>query len=101
MKFGISKKSMDLIVNTIYKFPDIDKAVVFGSRSKGNYKRGSDIDVAVFGKEISDNTVNRLRVILNEELPLPFYFDVINFETLQNEELKREIENYGVVIYQK
>ncbi len=41
-KFGIYDKSYDLIVEAIAKVREIDKAVIFGSRAMGNYKKGSD-----------------------------------------------------------
>ncbi|SHK34263.1 Nucleotidyltransferase domain-containing protein [Anaerobranca californiensis DSM 14826] len=101
MTFGIPKKSMELILQTLRSFPEINRAVIFGSRSKGNYKRGSDIDIAVFGKQINENTINELRIILNEELPLPYYFDIVNYETIKDEDLKQEIDKYGIDFYKK
>ena len=43
MEFGLSNEDISFIVSSINGFNEIDKAVIFGSREKGNYKGGSDI----------------------------------------------------------
>lgn len=48
--FGISDKSYKLIYNTFTKIPDVEEVIVFGSRAKGTFKNGSDIDFAIKGK---------------------------------------------------
>ena len=53
------------------------------------------------GENITSNTVIRLSSILNQELPLPYLFDIIHYESLQNEELRKQIDNIGVLIYSR
>ncbi len=77
----------------------IDKAYIFGSRAMENYKEGSDIDIAIFGEEVDFDTTNRLRGELNENLPIPYFFDAVNFKTIDNEELKKHILEKGKPIY--
>jgi len=48
MSFGISNKSMSIIINILRQKKEIEKASIFGSRSMGNYKNGSDIDLAIY-----------------------------------------------------
>lgn len=52
MKLGLSEKHFQLIVETL-KQTDIDRAVVFGLRAKGNWRENSDIDIAVFGEGVN------------------------------------------------
>ena len=99
--FGISEKSYLLILEALIKFPEIEKAMIFGSRAMGNYKKGSDIDIAVFGEKISFEITSKLHGFLNEELPIPYFTDVINFSTIDNKELKKHILEKGIVIYRK
>lgn len=99
--FGICDKSYDLIVESIASFPTIEKAVIFGSRAMGNYKQGSDIDIAILGKKIDFNTTSRLHGKLNEELPIPYFIDVIDFNTINVDELKAHIINAGKVIFER
>ncbi len=88
--FGIYDKSYELILNAIAGFHDIEKAVVFGSRAMGNYKKSSDIDLAIFGKNIDYNTTSQLHRQLNESLPIPYFIDVIDFNTIDNQQLRKE-----------
>lgn len=63
----------------------VDKIILFGSRATNNARRTSDIDLAVFGKDLSDGDVNLIRFDLEEEVKTPLKFDVVHFETLTKE----------------
>ncbi len=53
MNFSLPSKSLQQIVALLATFPEIEKAVVFGSRAMGNYKPGSDVDIALNGHKIT------------------------------------------------
>jgi predicted nucleotidyltransferase len=99
--FGIYDKSYSLILESFKTFPEIEKAYIFGSRAMGNYKKGSDIDIAIIGVKIDFETTSRLHAKFNEELPIPYFIDVVNFNTINVEELKQHILNEGELIYKK
>ncbi len=99
--FGIYEKSYTLILNSFKLFPAIDTAYIFGSRAMGNYKKGSDIDIAIVGNKIDFETTSRLHGKLNEELPIPYFVDVVNFNTINVKELKQHILSEGIIIYKK
>lgn len=101
MRFGIPEKSMDMIIQALTSFKEIQKAAIFGSRAIGNYKKGSDVDLVIYGTDITDEIVNSLRVRLNEELPLPYYFDVVHYETLSSNALKEHIDKLSKIFYHK
>lgn len=50
----------------------------------GNYHNGPDVDLVLFGGDITEQPENLLRIQLNEELPLPYYFDIVHYETLSS-----------------
>ncbi|MDD2498976.1 MAG: nucleotidyltransferase domain-containing protein, partial [Desulfitobacteriaceae bacterium] len=58
MKFGLRESDLAYIISAIKELSEIEKAVIFGSRAKGNYKPGSDIDLAIYGDRISFDTVS-------------------------------------------
>jgi len=95
MRFGLSKRDQGYILEALSKFPEIEKAIIFGSRAMGNNEKGSDVDVAVVGKNVTHTTMVRLRSLFNEELPLPYFFDVVHYEKTNNENLKRHIDQEG------
>jgi len=79
----------------------VEKAILFGSRAMGNYKKGSDIDIALYGKQLKQSTCNRISGMLNQELPIPFFVEIVNLQTVSNIDLKEHIQKYGKVIYRK
>lgn len=95
MSFGLPEESLQLIKQTIAQFPEIEQAVIFGSRAIGNYRKGSDVDLAIIGKQINHLTENRLSSILNEELPLPYFFDVVDYTHLTHQKLSEHIKKVG------
>ena len=95
MSFGLSDQALLLIKQAIKQFPEIKKAVIFGSRAMGNYQNGSDVDLAIFGEEINHKIENRLSSILNEELPLPYFFDVVDYTHLSHQKLAAHIKRFG------
>ena len=100
-RFGIYDKSYSLILEALTNFPEIEKAVIFGSRAMGNNKKGSDIDIAIFGEKINFETTSRLHGQLNEVLSIPYFTDVVNFNTIDNNELKKHILDKGIVFFRK
>ena len=90
-KFGLLQRDIDYILQGIKLFPEIEKALIFGSRANGTFKKGSDIDIAIFGEKVNSRTLSELNDKLNEEFPIPYFVDIIHFETINNEKLKLNI----------
>ncbi|PSN10136.1 DNA polymerase III subunit beta [filamentous cyanobacterium CCT1] len=97
---GLTERDLAQIITACGQFEEIAAVVLFGSRAKGNYKRGSDVDLAVKGDRITPRTVAQLADTLNEELPLPYYFDVVHYNTL-DQPLVDHIDRVGVVIFNR
>lgn len=68
----------------------VTRCILFGSRAKGSNKPGSDIDIAIDGNE------TKVSYCLNEELNVPYYFDVINIHKIKNKNLLDHIQRIGV-----
>ncbi|MCK5564628.1 MAG: nucleotidyltransferase domain-containing protein [Planctomycetes bacterium] len=100
MNFGLKQRDIDNIQNALIQFPEIEQALVFGSRAKGNSKPGSDIDLAVKGSEVTPETIAGLRSMLND-MPLPYFFDVIDYKAIENKDLTDHIDRVAKTIYNK
>jgi predicted nucleotidyltransferase len=98
-KFGITEQSFNYIIESLGLYKEIEKTIIFGSRSIGNYKKGSDIDLSIIGENVTDKTVLSLSTKLNQELPIPYYFDIINYQTIDNIQLQEHIDQFGSEIY--
>lgn len=99
--FGLLERDLKYINLALEKFEEIEEAIVFGSRAMGNYKKGSDVDLAIKGKGITRKTILRLNDLLNEEYPLPYFFDVIHYESISSDKLREHIDLEGKNIYLK
>lgn len=96
MKLGLSEKHFQLIVETL-KQANIDRAIVFGSRAKGNWRENSDIDIAVFGASVNVGSL----VAQLDELPMPYKFDIVNYNNINSCALREHIDRVGIEIYTK
>ncbi|NME95947.1 nucleotidyltransferase domain-containing protein [Clostridium cochlearium] len=99
MKFGLTEKTYNLLIKTLSNYNEIEKVCVFGSRAMGNYKKGSDVDICIYGKLVTEKTISKLNVELNEELPIPYYFDIVYYDNIENNSLKEHIDRVGKVIF--
>lgn len=98
--FGLYKEDITYITNLLAHYPAVTKAVIFGSRAMGNYRQGSDVDIALFGKELTTDEVSAISFNLNEESPMPYFFDVLHFDKLKKEALKDHIRAKGKLLYE-
>jgi len=96
--FGLPKDTIQKINNTFKKYPEIEKINIYGSRAKGNYKNGSDIDLSLYGKSIDTTILGKLITEL-DELPTPYMFDINIYKNITNQDLKSEINKNGKIFY--
>lgn len=99
--YGLTPEDLDIIVAAITALPQIKKVILFGSRAKGNYKAGSDVDLAIEAAGDSHRVAIRLAEKLNEESPLPYLFDVIDVAGITEQPLVEHIRRVGITIYQQ
>lgn len=76
----------------------VKKAILYGSRAKGNYKPFSDIDITLVGDSLSRRDLNVASCAL-DDLLLPYQIDLSLYDTLKNEDLIEHINHYGVEIF--
>lgn len=99
--FGLRESDISEIKRAMQKHSEIESAYVFGSRAQGTYKDGSDIDIVLKGKSISSDTVTTLQKFLNEETQIPYFFDIVNYNSINNKEFIDHIDKFGQKIYLK
>ena len=97
--FGLSQKTISSIQSVLQKHENIQKAVIYGSRAKGNYREGSDIDLTLYGYISFKNFSTILDEI--DDLLLPYTIDLSVYENLKNVKLKEHIDRVGQVFYEK
>ena len=91
---GLTPKELEILKNVFKKFDDIKEVILFGSRALGTHKTASDIDLAIKGN-VDINTLSKLKYTLEEDTNLPYFFDVVIYDNLDNLELKKHIDEFG------
>jgi len=99
-RFGLSEKSTERIRRVFSRHPEVERAVLFGSRAKGTYKPGSDIDLALLGEGLTPKTLNRLYEEL-DDLPLPYEFSLVLSSKITDPDVVAHIDRVGRVFYEK
>lgn len=99
--FGLSEADLAAVVTILQKHEEVEEACIYGSRAKGNYKNGSDVDIAVKGTRITHKVITSISFELNEETTMPYHFDVVNFDTISNKDLVDHINRIGATFYKK
>jgi predicted nucleotidyltransferase len=101
MRYGLPDRTLETIKAILGRYPGIQSATLYGSRAKGNYKTGSDIDLTL-GADDSFSHADLLRVMNDfDDSDLPYTVDVSIFRAIDNENLKAHIQRVGEVLYQK
>ena len=90
-KFGLPVKTYEIIKNYLSEVKEIETVKIFGSRVKGNFKPYSDIDLVLYGTNLTEKLTLHIKSEL-EELPTPYKFDVVNYNDLTDESLKTSID---------
>lgn len=80
-------------------YPTVERVILFGSRAKGNYKNGSDIDLALAGP-VDSSELGSIAWAL-DDLLLPWEIDLLAYDSLSNPELREHILRVGQVFYSK
>ncbi len=99
-KLGLKESELDLMVKTLSSFKNIDKAIIYGSRAKGNFKPFSDIDLTLMGDTLCQKDIFRLAEVFDES-SLPYLFDISNYDELKNPELIDHINRRGIIIFER
>ncbi|MFN3995948.1 MAG: nucleotidyltransferase domain-containing protein [bacterium] len=99
-EFGISEKILKAICNVFSKYPEVEKAAIIGSRARGNYQKGSDIDIVIWAPELDFSKYLRLVAEL-EDLEIPYKIDLLKYELISNNSIKEHIEKVGKEIFKK
>jgi len=99
-EFGLPDKTVTIIRQILADFPAVKTAVIYGSRAKGNYKPGSDIDLTLFGDNLDLGTLGEIAARLDDS-PIPYQVDLSIFDQLDHAGLREHIERVGVVFYER
>ena len=97
---GLPTPSVDKIRGILRNHPNVRRAVLYGSRAKGNYKTGSDIDLTLHGGGLTDAELMQIMDEL-DDLLLPWRIDLSLLHRIGQASLLDHIRRAGVVFYER
>jgi uncharacterized protein len=99
-KYGLPESTLEDVTSILKKNYKISKLILFGSRAKGSFNNGSDVDIALQGSELALNDILDASLEI-ENLFLPYKFDLIIYDRIIEESLISHINRVGIVLYQR
>lgn len=100
MKYGLPEETIGKISDVFSRYPRIEKALLYGSRAKGTFRNGSDIDISLAGEGIDFSLLNDINEEI-DELMLPYTIDLSSLSMIDNADLLEHIRRVGIVLYQR
>jgi len=95
---GLSGKTIAKIQAVFARYPQVEQAILYGSRAKGTFRNGSDIDLTLKGDALTHRELGKIDMEL-DDLLLPYKIDLSLFRQIDNPNLIEQIERVGVVFY--
>ncbi|MBS0422987.1 MAG: nucleotidyltransferase domain-containing protein [Proteobacteria bacterium] len=99
-RFGLSPATLEKLNTVFAQHHAIDSVLIYGSRAKGNFRAGSDIDLTIKGDEIPFAEFMQIEDQI-DDLMLPYTVDLSQYRQLENTGLIAHIDQVGVTIYSK
>ena len=96
--FGLPAATLDKLNGVFARHSAIAAVLIYGSRAKGNYRRGSDIDLTIKGGEIPFAEFMQIEDQI-DDLMLPYSVDLSQYRQIDNAELRAHIDRVGVPVY--
>jgi type I restriction enzyme S subunit len=99
IQYGLEENEISAIKNILAQHEEVEQAILYGSRAKGNFKPASDIDLVLKGEKLNITIQNKIANEL-DDLLLPYIFDLSVFHQISNVDLLEHIERVGVTFYE-
>jgi predicted nucleotidyltransferase len=98
MDTGLPPKTIQALESVFKQFAAIDRVVLYGSRALGTHKPGSDIDLALFGSEVTPDLIASIAILI-DDLLLPYTLDLTAYAYIDNDALREHVDRVGIELY--
>jgi predicted nucleotidyltransferase len=92
--FGLSPRALGLLRELIATYPEVHRAIVYGSRAMGSYRNGSDIDITLDAPRMENARFLHLCTAA-DDLMLPWMMDLSLLSHISNPALLEHINRVG------
>lgn len=98
MEYGLSNETIESLRNVFARYQQIGQVWLFGSRAKGNYHSGSDIDLAIKSERFPASGLLDIQIEL-DKLDLLYKIDLILYDAIKEPALREHIDRVGKLFY--
>lgn len=99
-KFGLTARNRKMITDILATYPEVERAIIYGSRARGSHQLGSDIDLTLHGEELTGRILANIVQDLDDS-DSPYLFDLSIYHTLTSLPLLENIAREGQLFYQR
>lgn len=99
-QFGLKPEVITQINKIFAEYPEISKAILYGSRANGNYKNGSDIDLTLISDRLNHRQLLQIQNQI-DDLLLPYSVDLSILSYIDNLHLIEHIDRVGITFYER
>lgn len=100
MKFGLSEETIAKFHSVFNKHSNVEMVLIYGSRAKGDYQNGSDIDLTLIGAGIDREIRSKIAQDI-DNLNTPYSVDISLYNDIKNENIKSHIKRIGKIFFQR
>ena len=97
---GLTSDVIRKLQQVFEKYPEIYQVILYGSRAKGNYRNGSDIDLSIKEKSLDYSQLMDIENSI-DDLLLPYIVDLSLFRQIANDALIDHINRIGIEFFRK
>ena len=95
---GIGAEASKQLLDLFNHEDGISKVILYGSRAKGTYRPGSDIDLTVMGEGLTTDWLLSICGKI-DDLPIPYEVDISIYDHIENKELLEHIKRVGMEVF--
>lgn len=100
MRYGLNEDQINKICSIFQKYEQVEAAFLYGSRAKGTFRKGSDIDLSLKGEKLDTSILFKIEDEL-DDLLLPYQLDLSILHQIDNDGLLDHIERVGVLLWER
>ena len=96
-RFGLKPDTLERLKAIFQQHPKVQRVLIYGSRAKGNYRDGSDIDLTMQGEELDWRELQMIEREI-DDLLLPYKVDLSIYSQIENKALQEHIKRWGTLL---
>jgi len=100
LRCGLPENTIAAMRRVLANHPEVDEAILYGSRAMGRHRPASDIDLTLIGPGLTSGALARIDADL-DDLLLPWVIDLSSLSAISHEPLLEHIRRVGQVLYRR